>query len=609
MDMSILLWAFAWGILSAASLPLGTLTTWFWSPQDRAVAVLMAFGGGALLAALTIDLVGSSLDHGHVWPLTIGCLLGGILFFLLNQTINNHGGFLRKSSTMIRYLGRQRRKKVEKLLTHLESLDIFRDLPTSVIEELACAARPREMTPGISLFYQGEPADSFYVIETGEVDLIDNRHGHRFVRRQGPASALGHPSLLTGMPRALSAIAATDGRVWRIPKRALDRCLLGSRDMSEVLARFIRGDVISGYLIREHDLEASQVAHWQEQATAAVLEAKVLTSVSQAEVQDSGFSQVAGHIGRFPIFARLEGAELKAVAERLILSHHRPGDTLFLKGEPADRFLIVEYGEVTLVDPTNTTQPQTQVHDLEAFGGLSFLTGARHSVTAVVTAETAVWSLEREDFEQLLGEVPQLDRQVREVLESRMTSDYLENRLRIEHQKAAKWIRHATRNLAEGRLIPSARDLAREVGQHKGAPLAIWLGILLDGIPESLVIGAGQTHSHVSLSLIIGLFLSNYPEALSSSVGMRQQGWSFRRVLFMWTTLMILTGIGAALGSLFFVGAAPWSHALVRGLAAGAMLTMIAETMLPEAYLKGGSLVGLSTLAGFLTAIVSTSLG
>lgn len=112
----------------------------------------------------------------------------------------------------------------------------------------------------------------------------------------------------------------------------------------------------------------------------------------------------------------------------------------------------------------------------------------------------------------------------------------------------------------------------------------------------------------MSISLIVGLFLSNYPEAQSSSVGMRQHGMSFGRILLMWSGLMLITGIGAAAGSQLFVGAGPEIFALMQGLAAGAMLTMIAETMLPEAYLKGGSVVGISTLLGFLVAIYSKTL-
>ena len=76
----------------------------------------------------------------------------------------------------------------------------------------------------------------------------------------------------------------------------------------------------------------------------------------------------------------------------------------------------------------------------------------------------------------------------------------------------------------------------------------------------------------------------------------------------MWASLMLLTGVGSALGSIFFIGASPGSYAFIQGVAAGAMLTMIAETMLPEAYFKGGSVVGLSTLMGFLVAIFSKTL-
>ena len=70
--------------------------------------------------------------------------------------------------------------------------------------------------------------------------------------------------------------------------------------------------------------------------------------------------------------------------------------------------------------------------------------------------------------------------------------------------------------------------MSREVRTHAGAPLAIWPGIFLAGIPKAFVIGASVLHGgHVSYSLIAGLFLPNYPEALSRSVGMRQQGMSF----------------------------------------------------------------------------------
>ena len=71
---------------------------------------------------------------------------------------------------------------------------------------------------------------------------------------------------------------------------------------------------------------------------------------------------------------------------------------------------------------------------------------------------------------------------------------------------------------------------------------------------------------------------------------------------------MIMTGIGAFFGSIFFVNAPGFLFSFTGGIAAGAMLTVIAETMLPEAYMKGGNVTGLSTLLGFLTAIFFATL-
>jgi len=151
--------------------------------------------------------------------------------------------------------------------------------------------------------------------------------------------------------------------------------------------------------------------------------------------------------------------------------------------------------------------------------------------------------------------------------------------------------------------------------------MAIWLGILLDGIPESFVIGSALVVSvataisqsgadsvtFVSIfpyTLIAGLFLANFPEAMSSSIGMKKQGWSNSGIFLMWFSLMVLTAIGAGVG--YWLGGSV-DHGiviLIEGLAAGAMLTMIAAAMIPEAvHLGGSSVTGLSTLSGFLAAI------
>ena len=163
-------------------------------------------------------------------------------------------------------------------------------------------------------------------------------------------------------------------------------------------------------------------------------------------------------------------------------------------------------------------------------------------------------------------------------------------------------------------------QLKSESEKHSGAALAIWLGILLDGIPESLIIGAGLAdlvveRAHMAdqlrflrvipYTLIAGLFLSNFPEALSSAANMLKQGMNHKKIMLMWGSLMVMTGVGAGLGFLLG-GVLPLTWIVfIEGVAAGAMLTMIASTMIPEAvHLGSPHVVGLSTLGGFLSAIL-----
>jgi zinc transporter ZupT len=130
------------------------------------------------------------------------------------------------------------------------------------------------------------------------------------------------------------------------------------------------------------------------------------------------------------------------------------------------------------------------------------------------------------------------------------------------------------------------------------------LGLLLDGTPESLVIGA--TAGAIRVSFLVGIVLSNYPEALASSVGMREQAFAWRNIALLWRTVVLVTGIGAATGSVVFEQAPEQVFAVVEGLAAGAMLTVITQTMMPEALHRSGGFVGLAALAGFL---FTTALG
>ena len=138
--------------------------------------------------------------------------------------------------------------------------------------------------------------------------------------------------------------------------------------------------------------------------------------------------------------------------------------------------------------------------------------------------------------------------------------------------------------------------------------MAIFLGALLDGIPESVVIGAGfTTLAAFHPTFLVAVFLSNFPEAMSSAAGMQRAGFSRRRVFGLWGGLVVASAIAAALGNAFLAEAPPTLLTFVEAVAGGGILAMLASTMMPEAYEHGGPSVGLATIAGFLSAFYFTT--
>ena len=139
--------------------------------------------------------------------------------------------------------------------------------------------------------------------------------------------------------------------------------------------------------------------------------------------------------------------------------------------------------------------------------------------------------------------------------------------------------------------------------------LAIAVGALLDGIPESVVIGVSLlTGSGVSAVTVAAVFLSNVPEGLSSAAGMKKAGRSARYVFGVWTGIAVISGVAAALGNLLLAGAAPGLIAAVTAVAAGAILAMLVDTMIPEATEATHDYSGLIAVVGFLLAFVLTKL-
>jgi CRP-like cAMP-binding protein len=292
------------------------------------------------------------------------------------------------------------------------------------------------------------------------------------------------------------------------------------------------------------------------------------------------------------------------------------GESLFAAGDESHELYIVRSGSLTL---THTDGNARLAERGDLIGEVSFLAHQAHGTTAVAQngpAELLV--LHKAQYEQFTKLHPEFAATVRQLASERI----LENKRHLDQSAIAKqqWADLAIDALRSGGTeVPSAVDLNNMKEEHSNAGMAIWLGNLLDVIPESFVIGTvmlslvaaksvtgAELHFFdvVPLTLVGALFLSNFPEALSASVNMKQQGFSTSKILGLWMTLTVICAVGAAFGA--YVGESIPHAAMiaVEGIAAGAMLTMIGSAMLPEAaHLSSPNMAGFSTLLGFVSAV------
>jgi zinc transporter ZupT len=413
------------GIISAVSLPIGVIITFFWTPRPRILASLMAIGAGALLAALSFDLIGTSLSKGNYYPLAIGMVAGGVAFVLLNRLIENRGGFLRKTATTLTHIHSKNEILQEKFFQRLSKVGFFNNLSPARAHLITPYLNRYLYRQGKIIVHEGDPGDNFYIIEKGSAIIMDDKHNN----------------------------------------------IIGT--------------------LQEND----------------------------------------------------------------------------------------------------------------SYGIVEMLTGINHSLTVIVREDMHVWVINKESLDKVILLHPQLANELRDLVTEKI--HLLEKQNVIDTSKAEKWFIEALKHLEEKKSPVTDSDVNEEVKEHGNVSISIWLGMLLDSVPESLVVGLSiLANSAVSISLIAGIFISNLPEAISSSIGMRKQKMSRIKIIILWSSITLVAGISALAGNVLFAGVSPTTFAIIDGLAAGAMLTMIAETMFPEAFHIGGSMTGLSALFGFLITLL-----
>lgn len=161
---------------------------------------------------------------------------------------------------------------------------------------------------------------------------------------------------------------------------------------------------------------------------------------------------------------------------------------------------------------------------------------------------------------------------------------------------AYRGARHRKRSGAEGKR-------QKETAKNPENGLALALGALLDGIPESIVIGVSLIEGgSVGLVAVAAVFLSNLPEGLSSAAGLKAEGKSATYNFALWSGIALISGAASLIGYVAFAGVDPAAVAFVQAIAAGAILAMIVDTMVPEAFEGTHDYAGLIAVGGFLTA-------
>ena len=233
------------GALSAISLPLGSLLGLSWQPSNKITAGLTAFGGGALIAALSIELVAPTalkLTQSGVSPedlhhnvqallsLIAGAVVGGGLFLTLDAIINSKGGFLRKTATTIAYFSGRKAARRRAVINHLAESELIRHVPIEVVEEMVDHVSSQEIESGSQLFAEGDEGDAIYFIETGEITLS---HGDEAFAQLDAGEVLGEIALITGAARTATATAKIDTRLLRLEKSDFDELRQQYSDLEE----------------------------------------------------------------------------------------------------------------------------------------------------------------------------------------------------------------------------------------------------------------------------------------------------------------------------------------------------------------------------------------
>lgn len=661
--------AFGWGILSASSLVFGSAIGIVRLPSKVIRAALMAFGGGALIEALSIELFAhilakargghgaeghaQEIDRPLIFLALASALAGGLIFAALDRVLTEYGGFARKAATMKSYVGRLRFALTRRLIARLRLVPMFEVLPTHQLHRLAKSMVKERYKAGAVIFSELDSGSSIFFLLSGRVELTitsryasspspSNHDAQDEVVDQflvGPNDIFGEMALFTSETLQMQAVATTPTTVLRIPSAAVHSLLASNNRLQEFVAmttidRLRETKVFSRCtpstvarlvsFMRQAEFEAGdilfydidsfcpiyfvvlgsvEVTHPTEQEAISdldvTLDLDITLEIGQPRLICANELLGTDHLvhGRpCHCIARATERTTVLVIQRSDIDKLCERDERFRQALVRNVSQLQKFDEaVNLVPPEGMAPPSK--FGFSALEDLGWKRQAPHGATNPKSPAKTPGPLacsEPEEEQGQAGMIETDDPMVVDTMED--IADLQDNEFNAKHAG------------------DSDNHSQASHGGHGGglkAAIMIWLGILIDGVPESVVMGilVNTGSSSSLLTFVCGVFLANFPEAMSSAGTMAQYGMKKSLIMVMWGSIAILTGIGAFVGaSIFPPGseedpAVEKAIAAIEGLCGGAMLCMIANTVLPEAFEQGGNVTGLSCLVGFLVAI------
>eukprot|EP00928_Gymnodinium_smaydae_P074337 TRINITY_DN57398_c0_g1_i1.p1 TRINITY_DN57398_c0_g1~~TRINITY_DN57398_c0_g1_i1.p1 ORF type:complete len:687 (-),score=62.56 TRINITY_DN57398_c0_g1_i1:171-2231(-) len=657
-DRDPLIWqAGLWGLVSALSLNIGSIIGVTCLPSQKVCAILMSFGGGALLFALTIELFSHALHEkekdGKIDSLLVmelASILGGLIFAGLNRVVNSNGADIRKPSLSKGRFLRLRALFARRLLRRIQRLKLFSDLTHSEMNELVISMmHKKQFMAGDTILAPTDANLNIYFIVSGCVrfdflyaepspDSPKLEKNARFEYRQtSPGSESNQPyatrsrSFIANQTLTMEsfelgpdevfgemtyrrAIATTPTKVLVMPEDQLSKLI-----QSHASVRKAMSSRVLERLRRVHGL--SPLTEDMFSMLSPRLSLQIFDARTQVFIGLMNNKSLAMCIGLGSVSVSQEGADSQIFGEsQIICARHlihpekpirafalEPTTVLFVPSEDMD---LITKNEVLVPSKMSALPADT----------ISFGTPTGFNTKQRIVAWNEAMAANPVDLAARLTSVENSikDLVTDEELDARHGMILAENRKtskpdasKTESVKSPSKLNSCIGSDTEPEPVKNEEDSPPH--QSSNVAIMVWLGILIDAIPESLVIGiiVNKTNGAASavLPFIIGVFLSNLPESMSSTGLMKMHGMRVTTILMMWMTITFLTAIGAIIGAVVFppgAGDDPSTRLFVsgvEGLAAGAMLTMIAQTMMPEAFGHGGDIVGLSCLGGFLSAV------